>query len=45
MTIAESKQFMAKNKLIIYIKAFIKLYQQRNHKQVYKIEKIIELKK
>lgn len=36
---------MAKNEPISYIKKFIKLYKKENHKQVYKICKIVKFKK
>lgn len=39
------KQFIDKNKPIIYIEIFVNLYYQRNYGQVYKIKKIIKLKK
>lgn len=45
VTIADSERFTAKNNLIIYIEAFAKLYNQKICRQIYKIYKIIELKK
>lgn len=39
------EQFTLKNKPITYIRAFIELYNQKNHKQIYDIYKIIKLKK
>lgn len=43
--IANLEQFVFKNKAIIYTEVFIKLYNQKNHNQFYKIEKIIEIQK
>ena len=45
MIVADLKQFTDKNKLIIYIKAFVELYNWRNRKQVYEIHRIVELEK
>lgn len=45
MTIAYLEWFTNKNKLIIYIGAFVKLYNWRNRGKVYKIYEIIELEK
>ena len=45
MTIADSKQFTAKSKPIIYIGAFVELYQWRNYGQVHKIHGMVELDK
>lgn len=45
MTIANLRQFTLKNKPIIYIGIFVKLYNWKNHKQVYEIYGIIELEK
>lgn len=45
ITVADLKQFTLKSKLIIYIEAFIELYNQRNYRQVHRIYKIIKLKK
>lgn len=44
MTIIDLEQLSAKDKSIIYIKVFIKLYNQENYEQVHKIYKIIESK-
>lgn len=41
----DSKQFTFKNKPITYSEAYIDLYNWKNYGQVYKIYKIIELKK
>lgn len=45
MTVADLERFIAKSKLITYIGALVKLYKQRNHEEVHKIYKIIELEK
>lgn len=45
MIVADLEWFTAKGKIIIYIRAFVKLYNQRNYRQVYKIYKIVELEK
>lgn len=45
ITIIDQKLFFAKNKPIIFIEIFVKLYNQKNHKQLYKIYGIIGLKK
>ena len=42
---ADQEQFTLKNKLIIYIGAFVEFYNLRNHGQVYKIYGIKKLKK
>ncbi len=45
LTIADPKQFTNKGKPIIYIGVFVKLYNWKNHGQVYEINKIVELEK
>lgn len=45
MTIVDLKQFIVKNKLIIYTRAFIELYISKNYSQVYEIHEIVELEK
>lgn len=45
MTVADSERFTSKGKLVTYIGAFIKLYNQKNHEQVHKIHGIIEFEK
>lgn len=45
MTIVNSKCFTIKDKLITYTEVFIKLYNQRNLKQIYEIYKIVKLEK
>lgn len=42
---ADSEQFTLKSKPITYTKAFVKLYNWRNRKQVHEIYEIIELEK
>lgn len=42
---ADPKQFTIKNNPITYTGAFIKLENQRNREQVYKIHEMIELEK
>lgn len=37
------EQFTFKNMLVIYIKAFVELYNWTNHRQIYKIYRIIKL--
>lgn len=39
MTIANPKLFTLKNKLIIYIKVFVELYNRKNYEQVYETMK------
>lgn len=43
--IADLEQFIDKSKFITYNEIFIKLYYQKNRRQVHKIYGIIELKK
>lgn len=45
MTITDSKQFTFKNKSVVYIKAFVELYNYKNYKKVYKIYNMIEFEK
>lgn len=45
MIVADPEWFTAKDKLIIYTKAFVKLYKQRNCGQVQEIYRMVELKK
>ncbi len=45
MTIADLKQFTDKGKPITYIRAFIELYNCRNHRQVYEIHGIVKFEK
>lgn len=45
MTVIDPEQFISKDKLVIYTKTFVKLYNQSNYKQVYEIHKIIKLVK
>ena len=45
MTITNLEQFTDKSKPIIYRGVFVKLYNWRNHKQVFEIYGMIELKK
>lgn len=45
ITVANLKRFTFKNKPIIYTRTFVKLYNWRNPKQIYKIYRIIECKK
>lgn len=45
MTVANLEWFIAKKKPIIYTKAYIELYNQKNCEQIHKIHKIAELKK
>lgn len=42
---ADPKLFISKNKPIIYIKAFVQLYNQKNHRQIFEINGIIKLEK
>lgn len=39
------EQFIFKSKPVIYIKAFVKLYNWINRSQIYKIYKMVELEK
>ena len=41
----DPKRFTPKKKLVIYIEAFIKLYNSKNNSQVYEIHAIVELEK
>ena len=43
--VVNSKLFIDKSKLIIYIRVFVELYNWKNHRQVYKIYRIVELEK
>ena len=45
MTITDPEQFIAKNKLVTYTRAFIELYKLRKHGQVYEIYGIVKLEK
>ncbi len=45
MTVVNPEKFTDKSKLITYIRAFVKLYNWRNHGQVYEIYRMIELEK
>ncbi len=45
MTIVDPEQFTDKGKSITYIRAFVKLYNRRNRRQVNEIYGIVELKK
>ena len=45
MIIADLEQFIAKSKLITYIRTFVEPYKWRNREQVHKIHRIIELEK
>ncbi len=45
MTIVDPEQFTNKDKPIIYIEAFVELYNMKNCRQVYKIHKIVEFEK
>ena len=45
MIIADLKSFTNKNKLIIFIRAFIKLYNLKNRRQVHKFYRIVEFEK
>ncbi len=45
MTVADPERFTDKGKPIIYIRAFVELYNWSNRKQVYEIYGIVELKK
>lgn len=43
MTIADLEWFIDKSKPIIYIEIFVEFYNQKNYKQVHKIQEIVEL--
>ena len=45
MTIADLEQFILKSKPVIYTRAFVQLYNWKNHEQVHEIYTMIELKK
>lgn len=45
MTIADPKQFTIKNKIMIYIRVFVKLYNYKNRKKVYEFYKIVLFEK
>lgn len=45
ITVADLERCTLKSKLIIYIEAFIELYNQRNYRQVYGMYGIIKLEK
>ena len=45
VTVVDPKQFIDKSKLITYIRAFVKLYNWENCKQVYETHRIVELEK
>ncbi len=45
VTVADPKRFTLKNKPVTYTRAFVELYNWRNHGQVYEIHGIIELEK
>ena len=45
MTVVDPKWFSLKNKLVIYTKAFVELYNWKNREQIHKTQKIIELEK
>ena len=45
MTVADLERFTAKGKPITYTGAFVKLYKQRNRRQVYEIHGMVELNK
>lgn len=42
---ADSKQFTLKGKPVIYIRAFVELYNQKNNGQVYDMHWMIKLEK
>ena len=42
---ADLKHFSLKDKLIRYTKVFVELYNWRNYEQVYKIYRMIKIKK
>lgn len=42
---ADLKQFTLKDKPVKYTEAFIELYNQKNHDQIHKIYRMIELEK
>lgn len=44
MITADLEQFTDKSLLIIYIEAFVELYNEKNHGQVYDIHEMIEFK-
>lgn len=45
ITMADLEQFPFKNKPVIYTRAFVELYKLRNHRQVNKINGMIESEK
>ncbi len=45
MIVVDPKQFINKDKLIIYIETFVELYNMKNYRQVWKIYKIVEFEK
>ena len=45
ITMANLKLFILKNKLVIYIRKFVELYNKRNCRQVHEIYGIMELEK
>ena len=45
MTVVDPERFTAKDKPITYTGTFVKLYDWRNHGQVHKIYKMVELEK
>lgn len=45
ITIANVEWVTLKNKLVTYNRAFVRLYNQKNHKQIYEIYEMIELDK
>ena len=45
VTVADPERFTFKSKPVTYTRVFVELYNWKNNRQVYKINKMIELKK